>query len=105
MLYYKATAGCGVGMFVGVSARKCSVVWVWLFIHRSCGRVGVRCYSHWRETRASSPDRRSRSVTAHDGTDLPVPAAASVSLISECVQRLFTHVACMLISLILLHGD
>ena len=22
MLYYKATAGCGVGMFVGVSARK-----------------------------------------------------------------------------------
>ena len=22
MLYYKATAGCGVGVFVGVSARK-----------------------------------------------------------------------------------
>jgi hypothetical protein len=22
MLYYKATAGCGVGMFVGVSARR-----------------------------------------------------------------------------------
>jgi hypothetical protein len=61
--------------------------------------VGVRCYSHWRQDARVSPDRRSLSVP--DDTGLPVPAATSVSYQNVCKV---VH-ACMLISLILLHGD
>ena len=41
MLYYKATAGCGVGMFVGVSARKRAAP-VTLILGAVCAVVAIR---------------------------------------------------------------